>query len=321
MAFWPNNKNNPMNYAFEPRESFQSAFHRLVGHDLRFVIELIERGGAEPQSVHNVRKAIKRVRALLRLARPVLNEEHFRCENARLREAAARLSGARDAEVMLLTLGTLAGKSRAKRKFMLCTTAFRDWLTERRDSQVQKLTKAGLAEALTLLHESRDSLVRLRFEGSGGDGLETGLAASMRTGRHNFMAAYRQNDGDAFHEFRKSVQLYHRAIMLFRHVWPELMAVYLEEAKELANTLGLEHDLSVLRTSVHSHQRLFPDKTKLDYLCELILARQQELRDSAFEPGRHLFMAETPKAFARRMITYLHNASSSSPSDDVIDDG
>jgi hypothetical protein len=46
--------------------------------------------------VHNARKAIKKERSLLRLARGAMPSEQRRRENAALREAARRLSTARD---------------------------------------------------------------------------------------------------------------------------------------------------------------------------------------------------------------------------------
>ena len=57
--------------------------------------------------MHEARKDMKKLRALLRLARGELGEEIFGRENACFRDAARELAGTRDADVMLETLDAL----------------------------------------------------------------------------------------------------------------------------------------------------------------------------------------------------------------------
>jgi CHAD domain-containing protein len=58
--------------------------------------------------VHLLRVTIKRLRALLRLIRPVISQRVFARENRRLRKAAWRLSLARDSDVARQTLAKLS---------------------------------------------------------------------------------------------------------------------------------------------------------------------------------------------------------------------
>ena len=65
-------------------------------------------GGAfDQEAIHDTRKALKRLRALVRLLRAELGERQYKREHAILRDAARRLAGARDAEVMVGTLDAL----------------------------------------------------------------------------------------------------------------------------------------------------------------------------------------------------------------------
>ncbi len=67
------------------------------------------------QTVHETRKALKRLRALLALLRPELGRKRYARENAALRDCARRLAGARDAEVMVGTLDAArAASTRAR---------------------------------------------------------------------------------------------------------------------------------------------------------------------------------------------------------------
>jgi CHAD domain-containing protein len=61
----------------------------------------------DKEAIHDARKALKRLRALVRLLRGELGERHYKREHAILRDAARRLASARDAEVMVGTLDAL----------------------------------------------------------------------------------------------------------------------------------------------------------------------------------------------------------------------
>src|ERR671929_1828085 len=56
------------------------------------------------EAVHEARKDMKKLRALLRLTRGELGEQVYSRENACFRDAARELAGQRDADVMLETL-------------------------------------------------------------------------------------------------------------------------------------------------------------------------------------------------------------------------
>src|SRR5919205_78895 len=59
------------------------------------------------QAVHEARKDMKKLRALLRLVRGELGGKTFARENACFRDATRELAGARDSDVMLETLAQL----------------------------------------------------------------------------------------------------------------------------------------------------------------------------------------------------------------------
>ena len=72
-----------------------------------------ELGTAE--AVHGARKDMKKLRTVLRLLRGRLGKRRYRRGNARFRDAARALSGARDAEVKLATLEALRNQLPATR--------------------------------------------------------------------------------------------------------------------------------------------------------------------------------------------------------------
>ena len=99
-----------MAFRFDADETVSAAFRRTA-HEQLLAAETALRHDAESDpvaAVHEARKSVKKERALLRLMRGSVRRSDRRAENAALRDAAQRLSGARDAEVMVQTLDDLA---------------------------------------------------------------------------------------------------------------------------------------------------------------------------------------------------------------------
>jgi hypothetical protein len=76
------------------------------------------------------------------------------------------------------------------------------------------------------------------------------------------------------------------------------------QAHKLADDLGDEHDLTVLRVKAQVHHDTL--STDFSLLLALIDRRRSELRDEAVSRGRQLY-EEKPRAFAARFSGYWDN--------------
>jgi hypothetical protein len=97
-------------FALLPGERPPEGLRRIALGQLDLVLELLEGEidrMAAARTVHETRKALKRLRALVRLIKDELPEGEFERENVILRNAGRRLAGARDGEVMVSTLERL----------------------------------------------------------------------------------------------------------------------------------------------------------------------------------------------------------------------
>ena len=98
-----------MAYRFETDEGVREAVVRCAREQLDDAVGALSEGiGDDPvAAVHSARKAVKKERSLLRLARGAISPKRRRRENRALRDAARGLSGARDADVMAETIAQL----------------------------------------------------------------------------------------------------------------------------------------------------------------------------------------------------------------------
>ena len=102
-----------MAFRFKLNEPVEKGFRRIGLEQIERAERQLSASESLEVATHETRKSLKRVRALLRLARPGLGDTVYRAENARFRDIGALLSSARDSDVLLETvtkLETLPGE-------------------------------------------------------------------------------------------------------------------------------------------------------------------------------------------------------------------
>src|SRR5262249_34360662 len=96
-----------MAYRCKIEEPLAKGIRRIAREQVQRAAQRLAQADDGPAAIHDVRKHLKRVRALLRLVRPVLGDTAFRRENARFREIGLLLAGARDLDVLKETVAAL----------------------------------------------------------------------------------------------------------------------------------------------------------------------------------------------------------------------
>jgi CHAD domain-containing protein len=287
-----------MSYRLEPDEGVREAITRSAREQVDRAIREITRIGEDPATaVHSARKALKKERSLLRLAHGSMSPAQRRRENDALRRAAQKLSGVRDAEVMRQTLDRLAERFAGQ----LPETTFaavRERLERRRATHGTQRDGSPDDQALRELDELRRRIDGWKLSAEGWKAIEAGLQRSYRRGRRGFDRARTHRSLEELHDWRKRVKdlWYHERLVA--PVCGPAIKGQAEDAHRLADLLGDDHDLGVLRQVLTEDQVDAP--VDLDALIALIDHRRTELQTEAIELGRRVY-AEKPKAFRRRM--------------------
>jgi CHAD domain-containing protein len=237
---------------------------------------------ATEEGVHEARKDMKKLRALLRLVRGDIGEKTFRRESTCFRDAARELSGVRDADVMLATLSELEDRYGAE------TGPVRQAVEAHRIRTAGGGRERAAKTAIAVLAEARRRVGDWPLERDGFVALEDGLRRTYRDGRRDWRAALKDPSTENLHEWRKRVKdlWYHHSIL--EETWKPVMKVLAGEAHELSDRLGDDHDLAVLLDF------------GADSLEPVIATRRQELQDEAFAYGSRLY-ADKPKVYVKRI--------------------
>jgi CHAD domain-containing protein len=284
-------------------EDTDNGVRRVARGQLDLAGERLEAGtgmrGDLDGAVHETRKAFKRLRALVRVSRDALGDEAYRRENTIFRDAGRKLSGARDAAVLVQTLDALTARYRDE----LDDDAFaglRDALASEAEA-----ASSALSDDRTAVDEVQGALEAARRRVGGwplpDDGglamLEPGFERIYRRGRRALKAARKDPDTEPLHELRKRAKDLWHAAQVLRPAAPKAMKQLARRAHALSDVVGDDHDLAVLRAAARErHATLGPGELAL--LERLIARRRARLRRRALAQGRRVYTRQ-PAALAK----------------------
>jgi len=199
--------------------------------------------------VHEVRKDLKRTRAMLRLCAGVLPT---RAAEKRCGAAGRQLSHLRDADAAEETVARL--RPRADAAELRALDALSSWIAGRRAPRqgaggLPRVLAKQVAQDLRAVRAELDSLAFARMDEAA---LDAGLAAAWSDSAHDYQRAARKPKIGRFHDFRKAVkrELYQRE--LCGRPLPRMERATL---KKLADVLGELQDLEVLHLMVRDAGR------------------------------------------------------------------
>lgn len=269
--------------------SIGDGFVRIASEQIGKAIAIANDTNDPPaKRVHEARRRAKKLRALLRLVRPGFH--HYAHENAHVRDAARSLSAARDVKVAADTLVSLMG-----------------W-AGREAPPVELAEQTGNEEAglAGFAGEMQQMLARTGRWKTGRLGLDTladGLADTYRRGRKAMGLALAQRSDAAFHEWRKHTKYHWNQIGLCEACAEDILPSAHKAAGDLADLLGLHHDIAMLRDKLTTDPDLFGN-IDTGFVLDVAAQRQRELETAISRLGRQIY-AETPKAFRARFLHYL----------------
>ncbi|HZO07158.1 MAG TPA: CHAD domain-containing protein [Solirubrobacterales bacterium] len=289
----------------EPSRSFRLKRKEDAGDGLRRIvrgrtaqaIESLEGIEEDPvAAIHSARKDIKKIRSVLRLLRDDLGKDLYRTENRRYRDAAAGLSGSRDAAVKVETLTAL--EDHFGREIPSASAWGWRRQLERERLEAAEADPEAVAAAIAALRAGGEAVAEWPLDDGSWDLVGPGLERSYRRGRAAMAEVADDPDPELVHAWRKRGKDLWYQLRLVKRAWPSLLGETVDRTHELTDLLGDHHDLSVLATDLASRE--IGSKARM---TELIGQRQGELLGEALALGERLY-AEKPKAFGKRVHAY-----------------
>lgn len=259
------------------------------------------RVGAEPvEAVHEYRKALRRARAVIRLARPLLGPGCFRALVDELRTALRGTSPLRDATVLLQTLDALPDEAATRR----ARRALRELLEAERAEAPAGDSALELRRSLSIVEPLPQRFAaclpaHLRWRQ-----LRAGLARSYRRARRARRRALRGGEDADVHAFRKRVKELRYQLELLEAAGGGEPSRPHRALARLAAELGAVTDLTLLRRTVRLRRAELARARPEALLAALDRAIEERLEGLA-RRSRKPFSG-SPREFAERAVRAFH---------------
>ncbi len=292
-----------MAYYLKQREPVGSGIKRIAFEQTGKALHSIDRHEDVHEAIHDVRKRLKKLRALLRLVRDDTGKAFYKKWNVFYRDTGRQLAALRDAHKHTETYRTLAEKYAGEIPAGL-QNHLPAWLEEQKNNLVDEKLKRG-----DMLEQVKNELINSRKDIQNWPVSEEltfgvvapGLKRVYKRGLKACAAAVENPDAAHYHEFRKRAKYLWYHVRLLKMMWPELLRRLARENHRLATLLGDDHDLMVLQQTLTQVPSVGRDR---DHPLNRIIHRESAaLRQNIHGRAARIY-AEKAGRFSRRMAEY-----------------
>lgn len=291
-----------MSYRIDPSLPLTLEIRRIAKEEIDGALSDLEAARDEPdKAMHECRKRLKSLRALLRLVRSG-DKAFVRAENARYREVSAQLAGPREATALIETVDRLA-------------EAFPD---ETADGALDPVRARLVARRGGILHDSLATATGAAVDAcraglkqigkldlpdlpeSAADTLADGVRRTMRRARKSLQAAKMRGEPEDFHALRKALKAHSKHLSLLKKLWPSPVKAERKAVDALTERLGELHDIFVLRALLKDKEEPLGSRTETRLLGRLCKRSERQLRKTCLTDASEV-VDDSPKRSAKKV--------------------
>jgi CHAD domain-containing protein len=289
-----------MTFALRSKEPIAKGLVRSIGSDIKRALRELDSLNAE-ETIHELRKRLKRMRALIRLVRHDIGSKAFRLIDDRLQHSAKQLTDLRDAEVLVQTVDELKND----RGVRIGPNAFQR-LRE------QLVTRHNTAMVDLIQHHDRVCIIRKCLKKARRDIRQWILGSGWPLIKHGIMATYEKSQNcqieaiadpsiENLHSWRKEMKYLWHQIQFIRPLHARRISPLEKSLHDLARTLGDDHDLAILsRAFIDNNDSDLSDFTRT--FAAATRKKRLKLQERAIKLGRKIFK-QSSERFERRLRT------------------
>lgn len=288
-----------MGYKFRLQETVAENVQRVAIEQIDKALRYATTGQPDVETcVHEIRKCLKKLRALVRLVRPQLARCYAR-ENTEFRTIAQLLSTTRDSNVMVGTFQKL--KKRYSKAIPKNESETVEHLLQQQIVINDSIFYQRLADAILRLENARYRVAQWPLYHEGFTAIAPGAKAVYKSGKDMFATVRNTPTAEGIHNLRKQLKYHWYHNRLLTPLWPTLFDEYCSLLSTLTDVLGEHNDLAVFCTALLAHAE--QEDAQENVLVGLAIQRQQELWAFA-EPVCMRVYAESPSGFIQRLHSY-----------------
>jgi len=290
-------------FSITDHEEISHAAHRILSEQYDLIISSSKNSENIDVAVHDIRKASKRIRAVLRMLRPDLPPEIYLRENVFLKEISRKLAVARNFHVFEDEFENIvsAGIIELSDKTVKLITQH---LKEKKTDSFELLT--GLAIFHSIATKTQE--VKLRFlevdlSMLGPHTVYKGIGKVFAWGQKQMVHSQQFPTDENLHELRKRIKTLMYLVKLIKDVSPEFFNGYFKGLKSASLALGEDHNMAELGDYLDTlEDEIIPADEKLK-LESYISSQRQQIQLEVWPEIAKLYTGQAGE-FSKRVKAY-----------------
>jgi CHAD domain-containing protein len=255
------------------------------------------------EAVHDARRRVKKIRAIIRLVRPVLDRTSRIVDNE-LRDVSRMLAPVADGQGVIDTLNELATRYRTALPERTVGAA-RAGLIRRSARTDQETDARGvLQKAAETLRGEQGRVKHWHLAAEGFRAIGPGLEESYRRARHLMIASWSKPTPSHYHRWRQHVKDHWFHVRLLESRCGHHLEAYGRRLEALDGVLGEYHDVILLREILVTDGYVSREETAR---CLRVVARYQRVLRHHAERLAVGIYSERPRRFVRRVRRLWRN--------------
>ena len=288
---------------FELQHNIKEEFYRLIRAQTNFILECIEDDEMElNETIHEVRKSLKKIRAVLRLYRDSIGFSTYHRMNVFYRDLGRKISTPRDKHVLLQFGKKILEEAPEK---------IRDQNAEEMIAALEKQRDNSLAEVkknkdLETIKEGLKSAIPDEspvIKNEGFDVIKGGVKRMYKQSRNYMKSILKERDDTTIHDFRKRVKYLRYQMSILRPVFPEMIRAYRRILKNISDEIGLYRDYTLFHNILKDNDFYNLNEEQHTFITEYIEAEKDQALIRALEPSKKFFF-QKPKSFGKDFSRY-----------------
>lgn len=298
------------NFCFDITKSLTKELRRVIAEQVDLALSILNNEDIGiGKSVHETRRAIKKIKAVLLLFEG--NAAGFKVDKnyKYLGGIAKSISEIRDIDVFIETIKKIHTKSGG----IISSTHYdlvKKELVRIKDKLLKDKTSDNVdivKETIEKLEEFKLKIPNIKLDNKSYKIILKHIRKTYTKGRHLLKLSKNDLDSEIMHKFRKQAKYLWYQLSLMSNIWPQMITVYCASLKELSDIIGYEHDIFEL-------SKFMFDRTQIDNGIKedinSILSKKRLMYKKEFIPLADKIYSLKPKQFYNNLLQYYKVVSS-----------
>lgn len=291
-------------FSISKRENVKESVSRILLGQIDYILKHCESEQKDIHiSIHEIRKSIKRIRAVLRLIREEIGYSTYYRENVFYREINRSISDLRTYNVLLLTLESLQSDLSGKIPSESLKPVT-DLVREQRERKLSEILSDDkiLKDLSVSFTGAKARIPDLPIERNSFKAFSGGVFRMYRQGKDYLIQARKDPDMHHLHDMRKRMKYLWYQVEILRPIYPGMLKAYGKSLENVSEKLGVYHDLAVASEFLRKNYGGLRDE-----IHETLL-EACEFKKSALLPGllkkSGVLFSEEPESLVQRLGEY-----------------